>query len=172
MSVLAVLVLAQAGHAPSPAPPALTPQSVTTPIFDVECAMEDVQGWRFEINFRQTGGRGFTRSAIRPGAQGVGWTEIETVVLKDTSGRYLGEKLITPSAAQRGWPGIKQTRPVAGNPFQTQFLSVDTVNPDKILLQIQPKYPLGVVSAFGLCTVRKQDQSGLKDNEAKEQISL
>ena len=170
MTLAAILLAAQqAIFTPTTAP--VTPSSVTTPKYDVACQMRDTEGQPFEIGFRQTGGRGYSRSAVRAGEMGVGWTQIEVVVTKDSSGRYQGEKLWTAGASQRGWPGIKQTLPVPGRPFQTQFVSVETDKPDRILLQVQSKWPLGEVSSYGLCSVRHQAQSPLSDEEARRQIS-
>lgn len=167
MIAAALMLLAQEGLQ-LPTTAAVTPAGVTVPSYDVECEMQDLDGRSFQLDFKQTGGRGYSQAAIRPGESGVSYTPVETVVTKDTSGRYAAAKLWT--SGQAVWPGIKQTFPKAGEAFQTQFLSVATSKAGKVLLQVQSRYPLGDVSAFGICLVQPHDQSPMSDDEARGQV--
>ena len=167
MSVAAIMLIAQLGAiAPTIAP--VTPATVTALAYDVDCRMTDIGGNPFELGFEQTGGRGYSRSAIRPDERGVDYTPVRTVVTKDTSGRYANDELWT--SGQPAWPGVKQTLPKAGYAFQTEFVSYQTSKADQVLLHVLPRFPLGAVSAFGICTVKSQVQTPLSDEEARRQF--
>lgn len=168
---IAIFLLAQAGPAVAPTYARTTPASLTTPEAVVTCDMVSIEDEQFEIHFRQTGGRGYLRSAVQQGAEGFGSTPITTTVTRDTSGRYEGLTLETASAVARGWPGLKRTLPVAGEPFRTQFESEATTVTGRISLNIQPRWPLGEIWANGFCLVHEAPQQPLNDEEAVEFFS-
>jgi hypothetical protein len=162
---IASLLLAQAAPALTPVPASVTPQSVTVPIYDLKCEMNALDGQRFNIAIHQNGGRGYSRAALRPGAMGVGWTRIEARVI-DSSNRYSG--LLSDAGGDARWPGIKRGQMKQGRTGTVQFESFPTIERRKIVLVVQPEWPLGSISAFGLCSVQETSQEPLSDSEAAE----
>jgi hypothetical protein len=163
---VASLLFAQAAAAPIPIPASVTPLSVTVPIYDLKCEMTDLDGQRFDMAIHQAGGRGYSRAAVRSGATGVNWTDIE-VTVTSSSNRYGGLKLSNVGSDKR-WPGIRRGQITGGRTGTVQFQSFPTAERGKIVLIIQPEWPLDPVSAYGRCSVQETPQVPLSDAEAVE----
>lgn len=160
------LLFSQAAAAPVPVPAGVTPLSVTVPLYDLKCEMNDLDGRRFDIAIHQSGGRGYSRAAVRAGATGVNWTDIQ-VTVTDSSNRYSDLKLSNVGSDTR-WPGIRRGQIKGGRTGAVQFQSFPTTERGKIVLVIQPEWPFAFISAYGRCAVQETPQVPLSDTEAVE----
>jgi hypothetical protein len=163
IALMSVMAVAPVGAVASP--PAITPQSITFPIVEAECTITDTQGRGFNLDLRQTGGRGYPISGADGSAQR-GRTDLRTEVLEDTTGRF--RHLEFERSPRSTWPG--HVRAFEGRRPDIQFETVETDDRDKYAILIRTKWPMPAVSYVGLCSVKKIPQVALTGPEAEKAL--
>lgn len=162
-AILFSLAASSVPAVPVPAPPLITPQSRTLPVVEAVCKVSNPQGQQFDLSFRQSGGRGFSRTNAN-GFSYIDRTEIKLDVVEDTAGILSGFEF--ERHPKETWPGPVQGFKYPGRDIQIESLS--TGIDGKLALLVRLRWPLNRVDLLGFCDLKKTAQAPLSEAEAEK----
>jgi hypothetical protein len=157
------ILAAVAPAVPMPATPSITPQSRTLPTVEASCKISSPQGQQFDLSFRQSGGRGFSRTNAS-GFSYVDRTEVKLDVVKDTAGILNGYEF--ERSPKEAWPGAVRGFKHPGRDIQIE--SLNTGMAGRLALLVRLQWPMNFVDFLGFCDVKKMEQVPLSEVEAEK----